>query len=73
MAYTKQLYVICSFVAIGGFCFGYDTGVISGVLTMEPFIRQMTGGGTFLTPMQTSVITGLLLAGCFVGSLLAGK
>ncbi|KAI7888497.1 general substrate transporter [Mucor mucedo] len=38
---------------------------------MEPFIRQMTNGGTFLTPMQTSVITGLLLAGCFVGSLLA--
>ncbi|KAI9362198.1 general substrate transporter [Pilaira anomala] len=71
MAPTSQLYIACSFAAIGGFCFGYDTGVISGVLTMEPFIRTMTGGNNFLTATQTSVITGLLLAGCFVGSLLA--
>lgn len=73
MAPTSQLYIVCSFAAIGGFCFGYDTGVISGVLTMDPFIETMTNGGTFLTAMQTSVITGLLLAGCFVGSLFAGK
>lgn len=73
MAPTSQLYIVCGFAAIGGFCFGYDTGVISGVLTMDPFIETMTNGGTFLTAMQTSVITGLLLAGCFVGSLFAGK
>ncbi|KAG2232032.1 hypothetical protein INT48_000587 [Thamnidium elegans] len=71
MAPTSQLYIVCGFAAIGGFCFGYDTGVISGVLTMEPFIKTMTNGSKFLTAMQTSVITGLLLAGCFVGSLFA--
>lgn len=43
------------------------------VLTMKPFIETMTGGKTYLEAIQTSVITGLLLAGCFVGSLLAGK
>lgn len=73
MGYSLQLYVVCGFAAIGGFCFGYDTGVVSGVLTMEPFIRTMTGGRDYLEAIQTSVITGLLLAGCFVGSLLAGK
>lgn len=73
MGYSLQLYTVCAFAAIGGFCFGYDSGVISGVLTMPPFIAKMTGGGTFLKAIQTSVITGLLLAGCFVGSLLAGK
>ncbi|KAI8977926.1 general substrate transporter [Pilobolus umbonatus] len=56
---------------MGGFCFGYDIGVISGVLTMEDFIFKMSGMD-YLTPMQKSVITGLLLAGCFVGSLLSG-
>ena len=65
------LYAVCAFAAIGGFCFGYDTGVISGVLTMEDFIMKMTGT-TKLTSLQTGTITGLLLAGCFVGSLLAG-
>ncbi|KAG1123001.1 hypothetical protein G6F42_010953 [Rhizopus arrhizus] len=73
MGYSLQLYVVCAFAAIGGFCFGYDSGVISGVLTMPTFIEKMTGGGEYLTALQQSVITGLLLAGCFVGSLFAGQ
>ncbi|KAI8637655.1 general substrate transporter [Parasitella parasitica] len=73
MGHSLQLYVVCAFAAIGGFCFGYDSGIISGVLTMPPFIAKMTGGGTYLKAIQTSVITGLLLAGCFVGSLFAGQ
>ncbi|KAI8880290.1 general substrate transporter [Backusella circina FSU 941] len=70
MKYSIQLYIVSIFAAIGGFCFGYDTGVISGVLTMEDFIFTMSGKD-FLQPIQTSVITGLLLAGCFVGALFA--
>ncbi|KAI7907120.1 general substrate transporter [Cokeromyces recurvatus] len=73
MGYSLQLYTVCAFAAIGGFCFGYDSGVISGVLTMPPFIEAMTGGEKYLKAIQTSVITGLLLAGCFVGSLFAGQ
>ncbi|KAG2233077.1 hypothetical protein INT48_009203 [Thamnidium elegans] len=68
---TFVLYAVCAFAAIGGFCFGYDIGVISGVLTMEDFQITMVGRD-YLNSMQTAVITGLLLAGCFVGSLLAG-
>ncbi|RCH85742.1 hypothetical protein CU097_004500 [Rhizopus azygosporus] len=74
MAHSKlQLYIVCAFAAIGGFCFGYDTGVISGVLTLPDFIQVMTGDPsvTTLRAIQKSVITGLLLAGCFVGSLFA--
>lgn len=76
MAHSKlQLYIVCAFAAIGGFCFGYDTGVISGVLTLPDFIQVMTDDPsvTTLRAIQKSVITGLLLAGCFVGSLFAGK
>lgn len=27
---SLYLYFICGFAAIGGFCFGYDSGVVSG-------------------------------------------
>ncbi|KAI9264360.1 general substrate transporter [Phascolomyces articulosus] len=67
-----RVYAVSLFAAIGGFCFGYDTGVLSGVLTMEDFIWTMHGR-TFLTPLETGTLTGLLLAGCFVGSLIAGQ
>ncbi|KAI9470515.1 MAG: general substrate transporter [Benjaminiella poitrasii] len=71
MGSSVLLYSVCLFAAIGGFCFGYDTGVISGVLTMTPFKIQMTGED-YLSPLQTGTITGLLLAGCFIGALLGG-
>lgn len=74
MAYSLQLYLVSAFSAIGGFCFGYDSGVISGVLTMPPFIEMVTNGERdFLYSVESSVITGLLLAGCFVGALLSCK
>ncbi|KAL0096697.1 general substrate transporter [Phycomyces blakesleeanus] len=72
LAHSWQVYAVCFFAAIGGFCFGYDTGIISGVLTMKHFINLMTDGTQIeLTSLQTGTITGLLLAGCFVGALVA--
>ncbi|KAI8378022.1 general substrate transporter [Radiomyces spectabilis] len=65
-----RVYVVCLYAAIGGFCFGYDTGVVSGVLTMKPFAQTMRGKEE-LNALEKGTITGLLLAGCFVGSLLA--
>jgi MFS family permease len=73
MGHSFTLYAVSLFAAIGGLCFGYDTGVISSVLTMETFALQMTGDKTYLSSLETGTITGLLLAGCFVGSLLSGK
>lgn len=66
------LYGVCSFAAIGGFLFGYDSGVISGVLTMTDFKIKMNGTEN-LSSLEQGTITGLLLAGCFVGSLVAGN
>ncbi|KAI8333275.1 general substrate transporter [Choanephora cucurbitarum] len=70
MGNSFLLYGVCAFAAIGGFLFGYDTGVISSILTMNRFQLKMAGVES-LTSLQEGTITGLLLAGCFVGSLLA--
>ncbi|KAI2640195.1 high-affinity glucose transporter RGT2 [Xylaria nigripes] len=67
--------VIGLFVAFGGVLFGYDTGTISGILTM-PYWRLVfsTGyvnstGEPDVTPSQSSGIVSILSAGTFFGSL----
>ncbi|SCU77367.1 LANO_0A00188g1_1 [Lachancea nothofagi CBS 11611] len=58
------------FVAFGGVLFGYDTGTISGVLTMDYVKEHFTSTGEF-TAGETSLITAILSAGTFCGALLA--
>ncbi|KAJ3757213.1 general substrate transporter [Lentinula raphanica] len=69
--------VLAFFVAFdlsaGGFLFGYDIGVISGLLVMPDFVQrfgQENPDGTFtLSESRQSIITSLLSAGTFVGAL----
>jgi sugar porter (SP) family MFS transporter len=54
------------FGALGGILFGYDLGVISGVL---PFIGKLWGLGS----LDKGVITASLSVGAIVGALLSGR
>lgn len=66
-------------ICVGGFLFGYDLGVISGCLIMNPFIDVMgvydpssklaNAQGFVLTSDRQSLITALLSAGTFIGAL----
>jgi len=71
-----QVYLTGSFAAIGGLLLGYDTGVISGVLTMSDFLLAFGGTASLtrgLLPSSISgSIVGIMLVGCFFGSLMAG-
>ncbi|KAJ3578279.1 hypothetical protein NPX13_g2283 [Xylaria arbuscula] len=67
--------VIGCFVAFGGVLFGYDTGTISGILTM-PYWRTLfstgyinSSGEPDVTPSQSSAIVSILSAGTFFGAL----
>lgn len=72
-ANNKRAIQLATFIAFGGFLFGYDIGVISGCLIMPDFINRFgepgPDGKMVLTPSRQSIITSLLSAGTFVGAL----
>ncbi|KAL5121597.1 Plasma membrane low glucose sensor [Pleosporales sp. CAS-2024a] len=60
------------FVAFGGVLYGYDTGTISGIITMPYWQREFStqADGT-ITASQESLIVSILSAGTFFGALMA--
>lgn len=50
------------FVAFGGILFGYDTGTISGIITMKYWLKLFTSDGV-LSSSDSSLIVSILSAG----------
>ncbi|KAJ2469962.1 hypothetical protein GGI02_003257, partial [Coemansia sp. RSA 2322] len=68
MGRDTQTYLVGGVAAIGGFLFGFDTGLISSILEMDYWKSYFHNPGS----VGVGVIVSLLTAGCFVGSLCAG-
>jgi major inositol transporter-like SP family MFS transporter len=65
LANDKRIRLITLVSTIGGLCFGYDTGVISGALI---FMKNDLG----LSPLQEGLVTSFLLFGAAIGSVAGG-
>jgi len=61
----KFIYILTSFAAIGGFLFGYDTGVISGAIL---FLKDEF----MLSPVEQEIIISIALVGAILGSSIGG-
>ncbi|CAF4980380.1 unnamed protein product [Rotaria sp. Silwood1] len=72
-----QVYKTGGFAAIGGFLFGYDLGVISGVIIMSNFLVAFGDEASLargsLTSAVSGSIVGIMSIGCFIGALMAGQ
>jgi MFS family permease len=62
---TSFIFVFTCIAAIGGFLFGYDTGVIGGA---NVWIDKEFD----LTPLLLETVVSMAIAGAIVGSILAG-
>ncbi|KAI9810810.1 MAG: hexose transporter hxt1 [Pycnora praestabilis] len=70
---TRRSFVMGVLVSMGGFIFGYDTGQISGFLTMPDFLQrfgQRGADGTYsFSNVRSGLIVGLLSIGTLAGAL----
>ncbi|KAI5362949.1 Putative major facilitator, sugar transporter, major facilitator superfamily [Septoria linicola] len=71
---TFRTFFMTVVVSIGGICFGYDTGQISGFLQMEDFRYQFADNRETLelSPTRTGLLVATLSLGTLVGALIAG-
>ncbi|KAK9474058.1 uncharacterized protein V1510DRAFT_413500 [Dipodascopsis tothii] len=67
---TYKAVFVAAFAAFGGILYGFDTGTISGILTM-PEVEVIFNDGNAFSSGKSSLITSILSAGTFVGAITA--
>ncbi|KAI8882416.1 hypothetical protein K501DRAFT_285901 [Backusella circina FSU 941] len=73
-----KLYVLCSFVSLGGFMYGYDSGVVTTILVMPPFqehffMEQNTSSNFALVPVSLAASTIASFAAGLLADLVGRK
>ncbi|KAF2173749.1 hypothetical protein M409DRAFT_16023 [Zasmidium cellare ATCC 36951] len=74
--YNWRVYLLCASACFGGMLFGMDTGIIGGVLKLDPFrekygLPKANENKTLSANLEANIVS-TLQAGCFLGALLAG-
>ncbi|KAE8350042.1 general substrate transporter [Aspergillus coremiiformis] len=71
--YGWRVYMLACSACFGGMLFGMETGIIGGVLTMDPFKGQygLEGLGAVEEANLSANIVSTLQAGCFFGALIS--
>ncbi|KAL6453122.1 RGT2 High glucose sensor RGT2 [Candida maltosa Xu316] len=64
-------YKIGLVTAMGGFLYGYDTGLINDLLEMEYVFTHFPRNGVGFTTHERAIIVAILSLGTFIGALLA--
>lgn len=67
----RSIGLLAVVACLGGFLFGYDTGVISGALPYMYMPKE--AGGLALTSLEEGLVGGFLLGGCAVGAIVGGR
>ena len=69
--------ILSLMAAFGGFIYGYDTGSISGIINLPPFLRnfgRMHDDGSYYFPVYRSgLIVGIVSIGALFGSLFSSR
>lgn len=68
---SVMAFVVGSLTAVGGLLYGYDTGIINGMLEMTYIKEHVAANGHSFTANETSLITAILSLGTFFGALFA--
>jgi major inositol transporter-like SP family MFS transporter len=69
--HRRSIAFLAVVACLGGFLFGYDTGVISGAL---PYMMMPSeAGGLDLNSVEEGLVGGFLLLGCAVGAVVGGR
>lgn len=69
--YGWRVYMLACSACFGAMCFGWDSSVIGGVITLPPFVRDYKISDDRAGADLSSNIVSTLQAGCFLGSLIA--
>ncbi|KXN82037.1 Sugar transporter STL1 [Leucoagaricus sp. SymC.cos] len=69
----RLLYAISMFASLGVFLFGYDQGVMSGVITGPRFIKFFSGPDGGPDAIEVGTMVAVLEIGAFATSLAAGR
>ena len=68
---TIMSYLVGIFVAVGGFMYGYDTGLINSLTDMKYVKTHIAPNNIEFTAQETAILVSFLSLGTFFGALIA--